>query len=535
MKKRIARVLGVLAAVALLATLIPSTITNGVGQPQGRPVVASALGIAKINGQDVLVDVVVAGPAGGDATAAAHRALRRQGAVPLGSAELGSDGFTLTGLEWGTLPVVQNYNAAGEPASLGGGGRTDLTNTHATWNGVSTSNFAFSDGGTTTRCPSLVDECPGGQVFDQLNDVGWLDLGDPDAQGFFTLGVTWSGESRFTGPEADMALTTNAAASWANDGETDFDSETVFAHENGHVIGVGHSLDTTAVMAPFYSGVHRGLAPDDEEAATYLYDANVTGVVSGTITDQNGPINKAMVVLEGTGFSVRTDKDGTYTISGVPDPVTYTLTATKGPASQSIDRLLVDGSTTGDVAIGGGVSTGSVSGTVTDADTAVAIEGAAVSVDTGQNANTDSNGDYTINDVPIGERTVTAEATGYQSQDSPATVNEGETATVDFALQPSLGGGGVTVTDIVPPNIAAGDTIGVTITGSGFVAGADVTFESGKGPSPTATVTGVTSTQITATVTVKANGPSGSNAFDVRVTNQDSSTGVLEDGFTVIR
>ena len=110
--------------------------------------------------------------------------------------------------------------------------------------------------------------------------------------------------------------------------------------------------------------------------------------------------------------------------------------------------------------------------------------------------------------------------------------------TSTFTTVAAGGGGGVSVDSIVDNSIDAGDTIAVTITGSGFdvAGGADVTFENGKGSAPKAsTINVVNATTITATVTVKANGPSGSNDFDVRVTNNaDASTGV-GGPFTVVR
>jgi hypothetical protein len=80
---------------------------------------------------------------------------------------------------------------------------------------------------------------------------------------------------------------------------------------------------------------------------------------------------------------------------------------------------------------------GIISGNVTDdsenpiADAEVVIEGATLS------ATTDENGDYTIADVPVGTYTVTASAEGYEpaSQDD-IEVEEDETSTVDFALEP---------------------------------------------------------------------------------------------------
>ena len=96
-------------------------------------------------------------------------------------------------------------------------------------------------------------------------------------------------------------------------------------------------------------------------------------------------------------------------------------------------------------------------------------------------------------------------------------------------------GAGVTVTGIAPNTIRAGSSTPVTISGTGFASGAKVTFENGSGPAPTARVLAVGATSITATVTVKSGGPSGTRYWDVRVTNPDGSTGVLVRGFTVTR
>ncbi len=80
-------------------------------------------------------------------------------------------------------------------------------------------------------------------------------------------------------------------------------------------------------------------------------------------------------------------------------------------------------------------STGSISGTVTtSSDESSDISGATVTVDTGQSATTEANGTYIIADVPTGDRSVTASATGFESNTEPATVYENSTTTVDFDL-----------------------------------------------------------------------------------------------------
>jgi len=62
------------------------------------------------------------------------------------------------------------------------------------------------------------------------------------------------------------------------------------------------------------------------------------------------------------------------------------------------------------------------------------IEGATVSVDTGQSSTTLADGSYVIADVPEGERLVTASAVGFESQTTAATVIENQDTEVDFAL-----------------------------------------------------------------------------------------------------
>jgi PKD repeat protein len=93
---------------------------------------------------------------------------------------------------------------------------------------------------------------------------------------------------------------------------------------------------------------------------------------------------------------------------------------------------------------------------------------------------------------------------------------------------------GLTVDSITPDNMQLGTTISVTIYGSGFKDNAAVTFENGDGPNPKASnIVVVDSNTITCDVYAKDGGPPRPRLWDVRVTNIDSSTGVLEDGFTV--
>lgn len=326
-------VIGILVTGLVLAqpALLVANAANDGGASSGGSRVIAVLGIAKVQGEDAIVEILVEVQRGQDPSDVARQAIQAQGARPFNSNNLGSAGFTLTGLVWDTLPVVQNYNNNNEPFTAA---KTALTSTHTTWDGVATSDFDIDIGPDTTRCPSLVLECPEAQSFDGKNDVAWLTL---DSN---VLGVTWFGTST---DEADMAL--NTEFSWSADClNVNYNAQTVFLHENGHIVGLGHSDDAGSVMQPFYNVANCDLGTDDQEGTTYLYDSNITGIVSGTVFYKDKPVKGATVLLAGTSLKTTTGADGTFTISGVPDPITYDIKASnKGKKWE--DRIEVDGST----------------------------------------------------------------------------------------------------------------------------------------------------------------------------------------------
>ena len=260
---------------SLIAYSFP-IFAQGPDSAPGKPEVIAVSGI--VPGKDLIVHIWVVVPPGTDKHEAAAAALANQGARPFTH-----DEFTTIALKWDQFSdsntvndfVIQNYNPVNDPT---GGGITALTNTHSSWNSVKTSIFAFKDGGLTDRCPSLVKECRGPQTFDGFNDVAWLRL-----SGSTTLGVTWSGTSI---DEADMAL--NTKFNWV----TDFDVETVYLHENGHVAGLGHSAEIDAIMYPSYQKLNRYLLQDDKDGINFLYppvsnNASPTVSITSPVNDRN--------------------------------------------------------------------------------------------------------------------------------------------------------------------------------------------------------------------------------------------------------
>jgi 2-phospho-L-lactate transferase/gluconeogenesis factor (CofD/UPF0052 family) len=74
----------------------------------------------------------------------------------------------------------------------------------------------------------------------------------------------------------------------------------------------------------------------------------------------------------------------------------------------------------------------------------------------------------------------------------------------------------------------------MTITGSGFQPGAIVAFEGGQGlPQLVLGVQVIDSATLVVTLNTQNDGSAGPQVWDVRVTNPDNSTAVLEQAFTV--
>jgi cell division septation protein DedD len=95
--------------------------------------------------------------------------------------------------------------------------------------------------------------------------------------------------------------------------------------------------------------------------------------------------------------------------------------------------------------------------------------------------------------------------------------------------------GQLTILAINPISAQANTVVTMTINGSGFQEGAVVAFEGGQGlPQEILAIQVVNPEMIIVTMTARNDGTAGIQVWDVRVTNLDGSTIVLEDAFTVV-
>lgn len=128
--------------------------------------------------------------------------------------------------------------------------------------------------------------------------------------------------------------------------------------------------------------------------------------------------------------------------------------------------------------------------------------------------------------LSVGTHTITASVTDSGGLTGSASVS----VTVSASPPPA----DVTVTGITPNSVQAGSSVNVTISGSGFAAGAAVVLQNGTGPTPqVSNVVVVNANTITATISASSGGPPRNRVWDVRVTNSNGSSGVLAGGFTV--
>lgn len=174
------------------------------------------------------------------------------------------------------------------------------------------------------------------------------------------------------------------------------------------------------------------------------------GWITGTVSESGGtifgipisgdPISGATVQPTGTAYSATTDASGEYNLT-VP-PGNYTLfVSARGFNSKTSDSVKVTaGNTTSMVDIVLEKPSGTLTGTVTDADDMTPISFVMISYPDGgllpPSAITDGSGKYTITGLPVGTLTMNLTALPpYSSYDFTVDIKNGKTTTKDIQLK----------------------------------------------------------------------------------------------------
>jgi len=241
---------------------------------------------------------------------------------------------------------------------------------------------------------------------------------------------------------------------------------------------------------------------------SYLRTGSITGTVRATTG--NGAVGSGVsgvtlyvlpafaTAIPGRGtFSATTDSAGNYHIDGI-ESGSYTLAAYKTGFNRATSNTATVFTIEGDVTVSGANLTisqatgGVISGIVTDGVKPVA--GVAVTFTssdgtTSQNATTDSNGSYTLPNVPPATYTgivTDPPAFGQSATSAPVTVTGNSNSTVNFTLK-------------VGPGTATGRVLDLTTNLP--IAGATVSFTTGASTTP---ITATTAADGTYTTTLTA-------------------------------
>ncbi len=163
-----------------------------------------------------------------------------------------------------------------------------------------------------------------------------------------------------------------------------------------------------------------------------------TGGIQGVITDalSSDPLSGANITTVPASSLVTSDDQGQYSIMNLT-PGSYKINVTKtGYGSNSGDVTVAAGeSVTANFTLL--ISTGSISGTVTEVDSAsvTPIEGVLISTSPGTSSVlTNASGEFSITNVNPGNYTISAVKTGYQNGSLTITVSAGQNTNTDIVL-----------------------------------------------------------------------------------------------------
>jgi len=177
------------------------------------------------------------------------------------------------------------------------------------------------------------------------------------------------------------------------------------------------------------------VTPDNVTETTLVVSG---GIVFGEVSGANGPVRGAVVYIAALGYANTTGVDGIYELTGLPGG-THSVTAS---AAGYVDQSQVTVLDTGGFQFLNFFmtsQTGRITGHIVHATTDESLAGASVAVEVGEVTITvlsDSNGTYTIPNLPAGTYSLTASLDGFNSStvDGVEVVANVTTEDVDIAL-----------------------------------------------------------------------------------------------------
>ncbi|NOZ50459.1 MAG: matrixin family metalloprotease, partial [Chloroflexi bacterium] len=193
--------------------------------------------------------------------------------------------YVYSGQKWPGNSTTYKVNLNSSQMNLGNGSATDflnnILNAAATWTAVSTADFSFIYGGSTTNTSV---------GYNGSNDV--MFIGDGTFAGSLAQATWWFNNENII-YEADLYFDDDAP--WdatGAPGNNEFDVQSVALHEFGHWLSLVHDPDPPAIMYAYISDAttKRNLYTNDIAGITYIYPALATDTPTPLPTSTPTPI-----------------------------------------------------------------------------------------------------------------------------------------------------------------------------------------------------------------------------------------------------
>lgn len=423
---------------------ITGNVVNGAGSPvQGASVTGAGLTTTTDANGNYTLSNVPAGSVALVASAPGDSPATETVTVTTGSTVTAPPMTLLSNLGNVTGKVMDTSNNPITGASVSFGGGTATTD--------STGTYTFNNIPAGTI--QLVASATGFQSVTQNVTV----TGGSTTTANFTLAVANNSPGTVTGTVTNIAthgVISGATVKWNTTSATSNASGTY------SIANVAGGTQTITASATGYLPVSNTVTVNGG-TAVLNFQLSTAGILNVTVVNSSGtPVSGAQVSLSGgqiaTSLTGTTNASGVYSSSWIP---IGTYTVTSGSVSET--ATVTSGKTTSITITqsSGGPTTGTISGAVTSS-TGTALSGATVSSG-GITATTQTNGTYSLANVPAGTQTVTASLSGFQTGSQTVTVTAGATATANFTLTPASSTGAVTgkITNIATGGVLSGATV----------------------------------------------------------------------------
>ncbi|MCM8785471.1 MAG: carboxypeptidase regulatory-like domain-containing protein [Candidatus Omnitrophica bacterium] len=225
-----------------------------------------------------------------------------------------------------------------------------------------------------------------------------------------------------------------------------FTSSNVFTtetDENGFFIleGIPEGNGSLTIYAEGYISAEKELsfvAGETTSVVTYL---TLGGSIKGRVFDYNGaPVSEAIVKAFGTGVgSSYTDSQGNFEIKGLPTGNYIVVSDKQGYGANSISDINVVQPQITEGIILNLVQAGNLTGNITDKNTGQPVSNVVISTSSGdfeESFLSDSNGNFTFNNIRQGLHTFWFVASGYLVEKREISIEAGQTTNINIALNP---------------------------------------------------------------------------------------------------